>query len=83
MLARRPLAATVVGQSERGPRVEVLGLYAALSRRAGPEPGEEVPGRTNLPPGQEVEVRITRMDPDEGRIFVSDRLVATGQLPLF
>jgi transcription antitermination factor NusA-like protein len=70
MLARRPLAATVVGHTERGPRVEVLGLYALLPRRTG------------LQPGQEVEVRITRMDPDEGRIFVSDRLVATGQLPL-
>ena len=70
MLARRPFAATVLGHTERGLRVEVLGLYAILSRRAGFEPG------------QEVEVRITRMDPDEGRIFVSDRLVATGQLPL-
>jgi len=70
MLARRPLAATVVRHTARGPRVEVLGLYAVLSRRAG------------LEPGQEVEVRVRRMDPDEGRIFVSDRLVATGQLPL-
>src|SRR5205823_12640124 len=36
MLARRPVTATVVGRSERGPRVEVLGLYAVLSgsRRA-------------------------------------------------
>ncbi len=86
MQARRPLTATVVGHAERGPtsrasrlasgalgpRVEVLGLYAALSRRTGP----------GLQPGQELDVRITRMDPDEGRIFVSDRLVATGQLAL-
>jgi hypothetical protein len=70
MLARRPLTATVIGTTERGARVEVLGLHALLSR-----------GR-RLEPAQEVEVRITRMDPDEGRIFVSDRLVATGQLPL-
>jgi hypothetical protein len=70
MLARRALAATIVGQSERGPRVEILGLYAVLSRP------------TELELGQEVDVRITRMEPDEGRIFVSDRLVATGQLPL-
>jgi transcription antitermination factor NusA-like protein len=70
MLARRPLTATVIGITARGARVEVLGLHALLSR-----------GR-QLEPGQEVEVRITRMDPDEGRIFVSDRLVATGQLPL-
>jgi transcription antitermination factor NusA-like protein len=71
MLARRPLMATVIGHTERGPRVEVLGLYALLSRR------------TAVTPGQEVEVRITRMDPDEGRIFVSDRLVSTGQLALW
>ena len=30
----------------------------------------------------EIEVRITRMDADEGRIFVSDRLPTTGQLGL-
>jgi transcription antitermination factor NusA-like protein len=70
MLARRPLTATVVSQTARGPRVELLGLYALLPRRVAVEPG------------QDVQVRITRMDPDEGRIFVSDRLVATGQLPL-
>ncbi len=86
MQARRPLTATVVGHAERGPtsrasrlvsgargpRVEVLGLYAVLSRRTG----------AGLQLGQELDVRITRMDPDEGRIFVSDRLVATGQLAL-
>ncbi len=71
MLARRPLTATVIGHTERGPRVDVLGLYAVLSRRKA------------VTPGQEVEVRITRMDPDEGRIFVSDRLVSTGQLALW
>jgi transcription antitermination factor NusA-like protein len=71
LLARRALPATVVGQTERGLRVDVLGLYALLSSRpAGPRPG------------QEVDVRITRMDPDEGRIFVSDRLAASGQLAL-
>jgi hypothetical protein len=68
-LARRPVFGTVVGRTDRGVRVEVLGLYAALS---GPE----------QPMGRELEVRITRMDPDEGRIFVSDRLVPTGQLRL-
>jgi N utilization substance protein A len=74
LLARRALTASVVGATERGLRVEVLGLYALLSR-----PGGSMPAR----PGQELAVRITRMDPDEGRIFVSDRLVATGQLALF
>jgi N utilization substance protein A len=71
MQARRPVAATVVGRTERGLRVEVLGLFAMLSGSVG-TPAE----------GQEVEVRITRMDPDEGRIFVSDRHVSSGQLPL-
>ncbi len=71
MLARRPLTAAVIGHHPRGARVEVLGLYAVLPRRTG------------LDPGQEVEVRITRMNADEGRIFVSDRLVATGQLSLW
>jgi transcription antitermination factor NusA-like protein len=73
MLERRAVTATVVGHTERGLRVEVLGLYAGLSRQAG-----------SIPPrlGEDVAVRITRMDPDEGRIFVSDRLVATGQLAL-
>ena len=71
MLARRPVTATVVGRTERGPRVEILGLFAVLSG-SGHSQRE----------GQELEVRITRMDPDEGRIVVSDRLVANSQLPL-
>ena len=33
-------------------------------------------------PGREIDVRVTRMDADEGRIFVSDRLAASGQLGL-
>ena len=71
MLARRPVFGTVVGRAERGVRVEVLGLYAVLSG-AGHEHR----------PNEEIEVRITRMDADEGRIFVSDRLPTTGQLGL-
>jgi ribosomal protein S1 len=71
MLARRPVMATVVGRTERGPRVEVLGLYAVLS-------GSRHAQREGL----ELEVRITRMDPDEGRIVVSDRFVTRTQLPL-
>jgi transcription antitermination factor NusA-like protein len=69
MAARRTLPATVVGKTDRGWRVEVLGLYANLSGAA-----ERV--------GQEIEVRATRMDPDEGRVWVSDRLVASSQLSL-
>jgi transcription antitermination factor NusA-like protein len=69
MAARRSVLGPIVGVTERGPRVDVLGLYAVM-------PG----GQSQA--GQEVAVRVTRMDPDEGRIFVSERLVATGQLPL-
>jgi hypothetical protein len=73
MLARRTITATVIGQTEKGPRVEVLGLYAVLTRST----------RLNtLVPGQDLQVRITRMDPDEGRLFVSDRLAVSGQLAL-
>jgi hypothetical protein len=46
-------------REERGLRVDVLGLYALLSN----------PPNT-FAEGQHVDVRITRMDPDEGRIFV-------------
>ena len=71
MKARRAVRATVIGPSERGIRLDVLGLFAILSATEQPlEPGEDLP------------VRVTRMDADEGRIFVSDRLAPTGQLPL-
>jgi transcription antitermination factor NusA-like protein len=73
MLERRAVTATVVDHSERGLCVEVRGLYAVLSRPA---------GATAPRTGQDIYVRITRMDADEGRIFVSDRLAATGQLAL-
>jgi transcription antitermination factor NusA-like protein len=68
MFARRPVSGTVVGSKDRGVRVEVLGLYARL--------------HAEHATGEEVDVRITRMDPDEGRIFVTDRLAPTGQLRL-
>jgi transcription antitermination factor NusA-like protein len=71
MLARRAVAGTVIGHPDRGVRVEVLGLYGLLSGA----------GR-DFSVGQEIEVRVTRMDADEGRIFVSDRLATTGQLRL-
>jgi ribosomal protein S1 len=32
--------------------------------------------------GQDVQVNVLRLDPDEGRIFVSERLPAARQLPL-
>jgi transcription antitermination factor NusA-like protein len=75
MRARRSLLASVVGPLGRpnstAARVELQGFFARLSH----------PGRM-LTPGESIEVRITRMDPDEGRIFVSDRLLPSGQLPL-
>ena len=61
MRARRPVFGTVIGRTERGLRIELMGLYATMSHHS----------RDTL--GQELEVRITRMDADEGRIFVSDR----------
>jgi ribosomal protein S1 len=70
MHARRPVVAGVIGRTERGLRAEVQGLYANLSGAS-----------RDMPIGQELEVRITRMDPDEGRIFVSDRF-ASPQLKL-
>jgi hypothetical protein len=73
MLAHRPVTGSVVGPGERGPRLEIQGLYAVLSGVTGAE----------LDVGQELQVRITRMDPDEGRIFVSERLVQRAQLRLF
>jgi N utilization substance protein A len=71
--SRRPVTGLVLGRTPRGIRVEVLGLYAVLSG------GEKTPIRDD----QEIEVRVTRMDPDEGRIFVSERLNSRAQLPLF
>jgi hypothetical protein len=67
---RRAVAATVVDVSGRGTRVNVHGLVAHLPRR------------DRLPVGQELQVRVTRLDADEGRIWVSRRLGRTGQLSL-
>jgi transcription antitermination factor NusA-like protein len=71
MLTRRPVTGSVVGRTERGPRLDLEGLYAVLSG---------VTRELNV--GQEVQVRVTRMDPDEGRIFASEGLAARGQLRL-
>lgn len=70
--ARRPVLASVIGRTERGLRLELGGLYATLSA-----------ARREPMPGEELQVRITRMDPDQGRIFVSlHRGGGRGQLPL-
>ncbi len=68
MQNRRTVAATVV-TSPRGPRLEVMGLYATLSNRS-----------RYVGPGEELDVRITRMDPDEGRVFAAQ--ARNGQLAL-
>ena len=71
MRTRRSVYASVVGCTERGLRLELVGLYATLS---GVQRG--------IAEGQELQVRVTRMDAEEGRIFVSRRLAPDGQLPL-
>jgi hypothetical protein len=73
MLARRPVPGRLVGHTDRGPRLEILGLYAVLSNGA---------PLSESALGQEVEVRIARMNPDEGRIDVTNRLSTRRQLPL-
>lgn len=78
MLARRPVTGTVLGRTERGPRLDVLGLHAVLSGLTSNDPQAS----QEVEVGQELQVRITRMDADEGRIFASRRLAARAQLPL-
>lgn len=71
MHARRTVAATILGSTQRGLRVEVFGLYALIANRAG-----------EMLVGQELEVRVTRMHPDEGRIFATQARSPGGQLAL-
>jgi transcription antitermination factor NusA-like protein len=71
MLTHRSVVGVVVGRTRQGMRVELNGLYAGFRR----------PARERAV-GEEVELRITRMNPDEGRIFVSDHLPDSGQLQL-
>lgn len=71
MLARRAVSGTLIGITSRGPRVEVFGLYAILSGHL-----------WDASVGADVEVRVTRMDEDEGRIFVSQVTERGGQLEL-
>ncbi len=66
MAAQRAVTATLISPT----RVELRGLHARLR------------GASGLALGQELAVRVTRMDPDEGAISVSRRLKPSGQLPL-
>jgi hypothetical protein len=73
--ARRTLTATVLGAWSGGSgavRLDVLGLHAVLRR----------PARL-VEPGTELDVRVVRLDPDEGRILVAPASPAAGQLALF
>jgi hypothetical protein len=72
MHAHRPVLGTVLGHTNHGLRVEIRGLHATLS-------GVRL---VHVPAGHVLEVRVTRMNPDEGRIFVTDRLSQTEQLAL-
>jgi transcription antitermination factor NusA-like protein len=80
MRSRRTVQANVIGSTERGVRLEVLGLFATLIRPS--QDPLRAPDSVLREPKDLVEVRVTRMDADEGRIFVSDRLATSGQLPL-
>jgi len=70
MAERRAVAATVIGPTPRGLCLDVHGLHALLPRATGRQPGDELA------------VRVTRMDADEGKIIVSQHLARTGQLAL-
>jgi transcription antitermination factor NusA-like protein len=68
--ARRPVRATVLGPSARGVRMEVHGLFGVL------------PHAESLAVGDEVDVLVSRLNSDEGRIFLSRRLPPSDQLAL-
>jgi hypothetical protein len=68
--ARRPVVATVLGPSPRGLRVDVHGLYGIL---LGPSIEDA---------GAEVEVLVSRLNADEGRIFLTRRMPPSDQLAL-
>jgi hypothetical protein len=68
--ARRTIIGTALRASTAGWLVDVHGLHALLHT---PQP---------LTPGQELELRVVRMNPDEGRIVVSQHLAPSGQLGL-
>jgi hypothetical protein len=67
---RRPVRATVLGPSARGVRAEVHGLFGTLARES------------QLAPGDEVEVLVSRLNPDEGRILLARRPPPNDQLAL-
>lgn len=72
MRTRRALEATVIGRGERGMRIEIQGLYATVSD------GSADTWRR----GDTVVVRVTRLDPDEGRVFAAPATAHDRQLAL-
>ncbi|GAC1325882.1 MAG: hypothetical protein NVSMB2_24680 [Chloroflexota bacterium] len=68
----RPLEGTVVGRGDRGIRVEAHGLYAIVTDRTA----------ETWRAGDTVVVRITRLDPDEGRVFAAPATAHDRQLAL-
>jgi len=66
MAQQRPLPAALLTPTT----VEISGLFATLM------------ARSQHAIGQEISVRVIRMDADEGRIFVNDRLRSRSQLAL-
>jgi transcription antitermination factor NusA-like protein len=83
----RPVRAEVIGKAPRGVRVRVYGLNGLL-------PFGQLRGvKRNTPPAvveakirhrlrQELEVNVLRVDPDQGRIFVSEHVPRGRQLRL-
>jgi hypothetical protein len=79
--------ASVQSRVSKGLAVEVYGLNALLP--VGQVVGVHRTTRADRVDqvlrqllGQDVQVNVLRLDPDEGRIFVSERLPAARQLPL-
>ena len=70
----RTVAARVNGATERGLKVEVYGLFGIVPT------AQQAGGPREL--GHEIDVRVVRLDPDEGRIVLSERLRSRAQLRL-
>jgi transcription antitermination factor NusA-like protein len=84
----RSAPATVQARVPRGLAVAIYGLNGLLPtgqvhgvRRSTPSMRVDSLLRERL--GQSIQVRLLRMDPDSGQIYVSERAVTGRQLPLF
>jgi transcription antitermination factor NusA-like protein len=67
--ARTTLVGTALDTSPRGLRVELFGLHGLLPAVV-------------ADPGTTLRVRVSRLDPDEGRVWLTDRLEGAAQLRL-